>query len=144
MHFCVKFFDHIDSIRCSLYFNFDLFAVLPAFSTIAFGKNSHWWCHYIILWQLPMFASFFFPNLKNHFQICFVNHKTLVLGAYIYCIQQVPKCSKWKIQSSCDFLKKINVAYKQKHDFFFAFKMLKLLGLFSITSLIKNSYNGYF
>ena len=97
-----------------------------------------------------MFASFFFPNLKNHFQIFFANHKTLVLAAYIYCIQQVPKCSQGKIQSSCDFLKKINVAYKQKHDFFFsAFKMLKLLGLgfknslFATMSLIRNSYNGH-
>ena len=39
MHFCAKCFDHIDSIRCSLYFNIDLYSVLPAFSIIAFCKK---------------------------------------------------------------------------------------------------------
>ena len=33
MYFSTVFFDHVDSVRRSLYFNIDLSSVLPSFST---------------------------------------------------------------------------------------------------------------
>ena len=105
----------------------------------------------------------FFPKLTKHFQIWFVNQKILILGDYIHSIQQVPICSKglnfWNLlltqflkEKCCHavtFLKNQHGASKDKW-IFFTFEILMLLSLgfknsvFSITCLIKSSYNSHF
>ena len=55
-----------------------------------------------------------------------------------------------KMQSRCDFFKKINMAHPNTHEFFFDFESLKLLSLgfkntfFAITCLIRNSCHSHF
>ena len=104
--------------------------------------------------------SGFFPKLTKLFQIWFVNQKILILGDYIHSIQQVPKFSKGLnfgnflptqfLKEKCCHAGNQHGASKDTWIFFFSFEILKLLSLgfknslFSITCLIRNSYNSHF
>ena len=150
MHFCAKCFDHIDSIRCSLYFNIDLYSVLPAFSIIAFCKKIPLVMPLHHAMTTPYVCKFLFSKPQKPFSNFLCQSQNTSSSSLYLLYSTASKMFTGKNSVKLWLFKKINVAYKQKHDFFFpAFKMRKLLGLgfknslFATMSLIRNSYNGH-